>query len=79
MIKTRRMALLAAMALLPVTAGAQDNDFARLMAEANKVPDTPGDGPYPAVMELDPGIPDHVVYRPADLTPFEGGKLGVFA
>ena len=54
-------------------------DFARAMEEANRVPDTAGDGPYPAVMELDPGLPDHVIYRPADLTPFAGGKLGVFA
>jgi len=54
-------------------------DLARAMEEANRVPDTPGDGPYPAVMELDPGLPDHVIYRPADLAPFAGGKLGVFA
>ena len=73
-------AALAASALRaqPATAPSQA-DFARAMAEADKVPDTPGDGPFPAVMELDPGIPDHVVYRPADLTPFKGGKLGVFA
>jgi hypothetical protein len=54
-------------------------DLARAMEEANKLPDTAGDGPYPAVMELDPGLPDHVIYRPADLKPFAGGKLGVFA
>jgi dienelactone hydrolase len=48
-------------------------------AEANALPDTPGDGPYPALMEIDPRLPDHVVYRPADVTPFAGGKLGVFA
>lgn len=47
--------------------------------EANALPDTPGDGPYPAVMEVDPLLPDHVIYRPGDLTPFAGGKLGVFA
>jgi dienelactone hydrolase len=55
------------------------NDFAKAMAEANKVPDTPGDGPYPAVMELDPALPNHVIYRPANLKPFAGGKLAVFA
>ena len=43
------------------------------------MPDTPGDGPYPAIMEVDPRLPDHVIYRPTDLTPFAGGKLGVFA
>jgi dienelactone hydrolase len=47
--------------------------------EANALPDTPGDGPYPALMEVDPALPDHVIYRPADLSPFTGGKLGVFA
>ena len=58
---------------------APPSDLARAMEEANRVPDTPGDGPYPAVMELDAGLPDHVIYRPADLSPFAGGKLGVFA
>ncbi|MGX7896620.1 hypothetical protein [Tsuneonella sp. HG222] len=72
------------LALSSTGAGAQQaagapSDFARAQAEANKVPDTPGDGPYPAVMELDAGIPDHVVYRPSDLSAFKGGKLGVFA
>jgi hypothetical protein len=62
----------------PATAPSQA-EFLRAAAEADSVPDTPGDGPYPAVMELDPGIPNHVVYRPADLSPFKGGKLGVFA
>ncbi len=54
-------------------------DFAKAIEEANKVPDTPGDGPYSAVMELDPALPNHVIYRPAELKPFAGGKLGVFA
>ena len=54
-------------------------DLARAMEEANRVPDSAGDGPYPAVMELDPGLSDHVIYRPADLAPFAGGNLGVFA
>jgi len=73
------------LAALSVGAAAQQTpapaptDLARAFAEADLVPDTPGDGPYPAVMELDPGLPDHVIYRPADLTPFAGGKLGVFA
>jgi dienelactone hydrolase len=45
--------------------------------EFNKVPNTPGDGPYPAVVEADSGLPGHVVSRPADLSPFCGGKLPV--
>lgn len=53
---------------------------ARQAREAqNRVPNTPGDGPYPSVIETDPGIPGHVIYRPADLTPFGGGKLPVLA
>ncbi|MGX7894143.1 hypothetical protein [Tsuneonella sp. HG222] len=47
-------------------------------AAADKVPDTRGTGPYPALMEIDPELPGYVVYRPADLTPFASGKLGLF-
>lgn len=55
-------------------------DVARQQAEADKVPDTPGDGPFPATMEVDPKLPGFVVYRPADLRPFTSGrsKLGLF-
>ncbi|MCL6249698.1 hypothetical protein M3P36_01360 [Altererythrobacter sp. KTW20L] len=45
--------------------------------ERNRIPNTPGDGPYPATVEEDPSLPGHVIYRPADLTPFGGGKLPV--
>lgn len=45
----------------------------------NRVPNTPGDGPYPAVIKADPSIPGHVIYQPADLAPFGGGKLPVLA
>jgi S-formylglutathione hydrolase FrmB len=37
-----------------------------------------GSGPFPAVMEVDPTLSRHVIYRPADLSRFEGGKLGVY-
>ena len=72
------------LAALTASASAQQapppaTDLARAMAEADRLPDTRGDGPYPATMELDPALEDHVIYRPADLTPFTGGKLGVFA
>lgn len=56
----------------------QQSDFARMQAEFNKVPDTPGDGPYPAIMQVDPALPDHVIYRPADLAPLASGGLGLF-
>ena len=49
----------------------------RMMEERNKIPNTPGDGPYPATLGADPGLPGHVVYRPADLAPFGGGKMPV--
>ncbi|MEO6041253.1 MAG: hypothetical protein ABIP41_05075 [Croceibacterium sp.] len=65
-----------ASAQLPPAAPA---DVARLQAEADKLPDTPGDGPYRATMEVDARLPGYVVYRPADLAPFAraGGKLGL--
>jgi hypothetical protein len=53
--------------------------FRRAQEELNKVPDTPGDGPYPAIIETDPSLPNHVIYRPANLAPFQGGKLPVVA
>lgn len=56
---------------------AAQSDMARMQAEFDKVPDTPGDGPYAALMEVDPAIPGHLVYRPADLSRVPAGKLGV--
>jgi dienelactone hydrolase len=65
----------------PLTAQQQapgDRDaFRRAQEEFNRVPNTPGDGPYPATIETDPGLPGHVIYRPADLSPFAGGKLPI--
>ena len=40
-------------------------------------PDTHGTGPYPAVKLTDPGLPDHVLYRPADPAAMGVQKLGV--
>ena len=51
----------------------------RMMEERNRLPNTPGDGPFPAVIEEYDSLPGHVVYRPADLSPFFGGKLPVLA
>ncbi|HEY6816991.1 MAG TPA: hypothetical protein VI168_15750 [Croceibacterium sp.] len=51
--------------------------FRRAQEEFNRVPNTPGDGPYPATLETDPGLPGHVIYRPADLAPFAGGALPI--
>lgn len=41
-------------------------------------PDTPGTGTYAATKEVDSGLPDHVVYRPADLSSLGQTKLGVY-
>lgn len=51
--------------------------FRRAQEAFNQVPNTPGDGPYPATIETDPGLPGHVIYRPADLSPFAGGRLPI--
>ena len=56
---------------------AEREAFRRAQEEFNRVPNTPGDGPYPATIEADPGLPGHVIYRPADLAPFGGGKLPI--
>src|SRR5690606_41398702 len=40
------------------------------------IPDTPGTGPFPPMKEIDPGLPDHVVYRPADLASLGDAELG---
>ncbi len=56
-------------------------DFAKMRAEVeafNKKPDTVGTGPYPALKEMVESLPNHVIYRPADLTKVSG-KLGVLA
>jgi hypothetical protein len=41
--------------------------------------DTPGTGPYTPLKEIDRGLPDQVVYRPADLSQLGQTKLGVYA
>jgi dienelactone hydrolase len=63
----------------PAGAGEDPGAFRRAQEEFNKVPNTPGDGPYPALLETDPSLPNHVIYRPANLAPFAGGKLPVLA
>ena len=47
------------------------------MAAYEKVPDTTGTGPYPAVKEMIPSLPNHVVYHPKDLAALGRAKLGV--
>jgi lysophospholipase L1-like esterase len=42
------------------------------------LPDTQGTGRFPALKEEVASLPDHVVYRPADLTKLGSTKLGVY-
>src|SRR5690606_41918827 len=79
----RKTMLATAMAFCASTASAQqapppEQDMAAVFAAQNRIPDTPGSGPYPALMEVDPALPDHVVYRPADLSAMGAVKLGLF-
>jgi dienelactone hydrolase len=43
------------------------------------MPDTSGTGRYPAIKLVEPGLADHVVYRPRDLAGLGGRKLGILA
>ena len=73
------IALAAALALAAAgCATPEPSEIERIMAEADKLPDTPGTGRYPALTEIDPELDGYVVYRPQDLAPFAGGKLGLF-
>jgi len=38
-----------------------------------------GTGPFPAVLEQDPSLPTHTVYRPKDLSQLKGQKLPIIA
>jgi hypothetical protein len=50
--------------------------FSLIVATAFAQPGAPagemsvGSGPYPAIVEGDSGLPDHTIYRPKDLSPF---------
>jgi hypothetical protein len=41
-------------------------------------PDTPGTGPFAPIKEIDAGLPDQVVYRPANLAALGNTKLGLY-
>jgi dienelactone hydrolase len=51
----------------------------RQVAENNKLPDPSGTGRFPALKEEIASLPNHVVYRPANLAALGGMKLGVIA
>ncbi len=47
--------------------------------EAELASSLTGDGPFPAIIDVNPGLPNHVIYRPANLAAFAGGRLPVLA
>jgi dienelactone hydrolase len=55
------------------------NAMRAAMEAFNKMPDTVGTGRYPALKEMVASLPNHVIYRPADLSELKGKKLGVLA
>src|SRR5690606_40481699 len=50
-----------------VIVGAANVASAQPPQNQDAIPDTPGTGPFTPLKEIDPGLPEHVVYRPADL------------
>src|SRR5687767_7716474 len=58
-----------ALSLLVPCAAAQDN---------HAQPDTTGTGRFPALKEEVASLPDHVVYRPANLTQLGAARLGLY-
>jgi hypothetical protein len=56
--------------------------IAAALAQPAPAQSTPsaGSGPYPAIIEGDPGVPGHTIYRPRDLSPFSReNPMPVFA
>lgn len=41
------------------------------------MPDASGTGPYPALKEIDPALPNHVIYRPSNLAGAAAASLGI--
>jgi hypothetical protein len=54
---------------------AEQEELARRMAT---LPDTEGSGPYPALKEIVPELPAHVIYRPRALPAVGAEKLGLY-
>jgi hypothetical protein len=71
---------LLAMLTIPVFAQppSAQNQAAERQRLQDQTPDTPGTGRYPAIKQIDPRLPGHVVYRPADLGALGDTKLGLY-
>lgn len=68
--RTSKRLMWASMALMSASALAQS-------PEPNAAVER-GSGPFPAIFEEVPGLPDHVIYRPAELTALKTKKLPVY-
>jgi dienelactone hydrolase len=49
-----------------------------MRARQNSMPDTRGSGKFPALKEEVASLPDHVIYRPANLTDLGDARLGLY-
>lgn len=63
----------------PVPPALNPAEIAAIRAARETMPDSPGSGPYRAIREEDPDLPNHVIYRPDHLDLLGGRKLGVVA
>ncbi|HET9862435.1 MAG TPA: CocE/NonD family hydrolase C-terminal non-catalytic domain-containing protein, partial [Steroidobacteraceae bacterium] len=70
----------ASMIELPVvtTADERANAAAAQRVRLDAIPDTRGTGQFPSLKEEEPSLPDHVIYRPADLGGLGKRKLGLY-
>ena len=62
----------------PAAADDRAAAMAAMRARQNATPDTAGTGRYPALKEESASLPDHVIYRPANLGKLGARKLGVY-
>ncbi len=51
---------------------------AQQLPDRNSIPDSSGTGPFVPLKEIDAGLSDQVVYRPADLAALGNEKLGLY-
>jgi hypothetical protein len=63
----------------PAADPAAQAEAAERQRQQDATPDTPGTRRYAAIKELDSALPDHVIYRPANLAALGTTKLGVYA
>ena len=70
----------ASMIELPVVSAVDERAAAAAeqRARLDAIPDTAGSGRYPALKEETASLPDHVIYRPADLGKLGKRKLGLY-